>query len=227
MTEVTDSVADELIYLISHDLQEPLRMVSSYLQLLDKKYSNRLDENAREYIKFAVDGSLKMKKMLEALLKYSRISNSQPRHELIDLKKILNKVKKDLELQYKDKNFKLSYKLPDKAELISDPILIHVLFYNLIENAVKFNNKNTEIIVENFHHNSHWAYSVNDNGIGIDEVYHDKIFGMFRKLNNDYPGIGVGLALCKKIVEKLGGEIWIESRERRGARFNFTISKNS
>ncbi|MCX7878174.1 MAG: ATP-binding protein [Ignavibacteria bacterium] len=211
--------------MISHDFQEPLRMVSSYLQLLERKYKDGLDENAREYIRFAVDGSVRMKNMLEALLRYSRISSTELKPEIIDLEKILNKAITQIKSEYPEKKFRLSYRLSDEIKLVADPFLIQVLFHNLIENSVKFNENMIEITVEDFENDSKWGYIVSDNGIGIKTDYHDKIFGIFKRLNNNMPGTGVGLALCKKIVEKHGGEIWIEPMNNKGTKFIFTISK--
>ena len=224
--EETEKIAKEnqhFAYAASHDLQEPLRMVTSYLQIISNRYKDKLDPEGVEFIGFALDGSSRMKNLINGLLEFSRLNNKT------DLKKMntnatLSSVLESLNFHIKESNAEI--KSDDLPELTADPNLIAKLFQHLISNAIKF--KNTDplkinISVEKL--DSAYRFAIQDNGIGIQKEYFDKIFVIFQRLHskNKYPGTGIGLALCKKIVEQHGGTMWVESEVNKGTTFYFTI----
>jgi signal transduction histidine kinase len=210
-------------YAASHDLQEPLRMVTSYLQILSSRYKDKLDSEAFEFIGYALDGSSRMKNLISGLLEFSRLNN------ITDLKKMntnatLSSVLENLSFHIKESNAEI--KSDDLPELIADPNLIAKLFQHLISNAIKFKNTDPlqiKISVEKT--DDAYRFAIKDNGIGIPKEYFEKIFIIFQRLHakNKYPGTGIGLALCKKIVEQHGGTMWVESEVDKGATFYFTI----
>jgi signal transduction histidine kinase len=210
-------------YAASHDLQEPLRMITSYLQILSSRYKDKLDPEAVEFIGYALDGSSRMKNLISGLLEFSRLNN------ITDLKKMntnatLSSVLENLSFHIKESNAEI--KSDDLPELTADPNLIAKLFQHLISNAIKFKNTDPlqiKISVEKT--DDAYRFSIKDNGIGIPREYFEKIFIIFQRLHakNKYPGTGIGLALCKKIVEQHGGTMWVESEVDHGATFYFTI----
>ncbi|MDP1746333.1 MAG: ATP-binding protein, partial [Bacteroidota bacterium] len=209
----------------SHDLQEPLRMVTSYLQLLENRYKDKLDQDAKDFISFAVDGSNRMRSLIHSLLEYSRI-NRVKAFEIIDVNILLKEVLENLSTAIKEN--KATIKINDLPKINGDPILINQLFQNLIQNAIKFKNtRNPEIDISCKEEKDEYIFSVKDNGIGIQKEYIDKIFIIFKRLHSkeEYPGTGMGLAICKKIVERHGGKIWVESEFGKGSTFYFTIKK--
>lgn len=217
---------EQFAYVASHDLQEPLRMVTSYVQLLEKRYKDKLDQDANEFIAFAVDGSNRMRTLIQSLLEYSRVNRVKP-FEPINVNELLEVVLHDLRdtIQTSHAVVKVN-KLP---EIFGDHILIGQLFQNLISNAIKFKGeKEPEIIISGEIKENEYLFSVRDNGIGIDKEYSKKIFVIFQRLHtkDKYPGTGIGLAICKKIVERHGGEIWLDSAPGEGSTFYFTIRKN-
>lgn len=216
---------EQFAYVASHDLQEPLRMVTSYLQLLEKRYTDKLDQDAKEFIAFAVDGSKRMRTLIQSLLEYSRINRVKP-FEVIDVNLMLKEVLENLSIPIKENNAII--KIDDLPVIFGDPILINRLFQNLIENAIKFHGTgNPEIFISGKKQNGEFLFSVKDNGIGIPKEYMDKLFIIFQRLHTkaEYPGTGIGLAVCKKIVEKHGGKIWVESEVDKGSTFYFTIKE--
>jgi PAS domain S-box-containing protein len=216
---------EQFAYVASHDLQEPLRMINSFLQILSEKYKDQLDKDANEFIGFAIDGSNRMKNLIQSLLEYSRLNNINP-FEQIDVNFLLNEVLQNLSTQIKENNAMIE--VNELPKIYGDPLLIAQLFQNLIANAIKFRtNKNPEIIISGEKTNNEYLFSVQDNGIGIQKEYADKIFIIFQRLNakGKYPGTGIGLAICKKIVEQHGGKIWFESEINKGSTFYFTIKK--
>lgn len=219
---------DELTYIMSHDLQEPLRMIRNYVQLLSKKYNDKIDDDGREYIKYALDGSNRLKQMMDDLLTYSKICNSAVNIGLINIGDLMENVRILLRPKYKDNSYSVDFKLNGEDKIQADKDLLIKLFYNVIENALKFNqNKNPEIMLSVLDSNIEWIFSVKDNGIGIDKDYHGKIFRIFQKLHNytEYPGTGTGLAICEKIAEMHNGRIWVESEKDKGAVFYIAIQK--
>lgn len=216
---------EQFAYVASHDLQEPLRMVTSYLQLLEKRYKDKLDKDATEFINYAVDGSSRMRTLILSLLDYSRI-NRVKSFEDIDVKELLKEVLNDLANQIKENN--VTIKLEALPSIFGDRVLISQLFQNLISNAIKFKGeKNPEIVISGKKEGNEFLFSVKDNGIGIQKEYASKLFTIFQRLNTkeNYPGTGIGLAICKKIVEKHSGKIWFESEFGKGSTFYFTLKE--
>lgn len=218
---------EQFAYVASHDLQEPLRMVTSFLTLLEKKYVDVLDENGLKYINFAVEGAKSMRQIILDILEFSRIDNNEENYEFIDLKDII----KDISL--------LQGKLikEKKAKIIFDnlPILYSIrhylsqLFQNIISNALKYSKEEVplEILISSEEHNTYYEIAITDNGIGIEREYYEKIFIIFQRLHSKekYLGNGIGLAIAKKIVNKLNGKIWVQSEVGIGSTFYINIPK--
>ncbi len=217
---------EQFAYVASHDLQEPLRMITSYVQLLEKQYKDKLDENANEFINFAVDGASRMQTLIYSLLEYSRINRIQP-FEWTNLDETLNEVLKDLKVTIKETNAKIIW---DNLPMVfADKVLIGQLFFNLIANAIKFRSADPpEIDIKCEKRDNEFIFAVKDNGIGIKKEYADKIFVIFQRLHSKdkYPGTGIGLSICKKIIERHEGRIWVESEIGKGSTFFFTIKSN-
>jgi len=214
----------------SHDLQEPLRMVSSFTQLLKDQYEDTLDENALNYIDFAVDGANRMKLLINDLLDYSRVTTKANEFEEIDLEKVLDEVLFNLELVIEDNRAVIIRKsLP---HVRADFVQLVRVFQNLIGNALKYRSeKSPQIHISVQKEDIKWLFTVKDNGIGIEPKNFKQIFKIFRRLHNrdEYNGTGIGLAITKRIIERHGGNIWVESELGKGSTFYFTIhiNKNS
>lgn len=216
---------EQFAYVASHDLQEPLRMVTSYVQLLAKRYEGKLDQDANEFIAYAVDGSNRMRILINSLLEYSRV-NKIKSFEKINLNPLLENVLRDLKNQIHENNAQI--KVNSLPIVWGDSILLSQLFQNLIANAIKFKStKKPQISISCKDENTQYLFSVKDNGIGIQKEYEEKIFVIFQRLHTKekYPGTGIGLSICKKIVERHGGKIWVESKVGKGSTFYFTIKK--
>jgi signal transduction histidine kinase len=211
-------------FIASHDLQEPLRTLASYVQLLAHRYKGKLDSDADEFIAFAVEGATRMQDLINALLAYSRIETKGKDLEPTPCDRVLETALKDLQLVIENSRAIVNHDL--LPTVMADATQLRQLFQNLIGNAVKFRgNKPPVIHVSAERNGKAWVFSVRDNGIGIDPQFFERIFVIFQRLHSkqDYPGIGVGLTLCKKIVERHGGRIWVESKPGEGATFRFTI----
>lgn len=216
---------EQFAYIASHDLQEPLRTVTSYLELLEKRYKDKLDADANDFINFAVDGSTRMRTLIQSLLEYSRVNRVKP-FGWIDTNELLADIIKTLDLSVKEN--KAIINVGDLPKIYGDQVLINQLFQNLIENAIKFRGaQSPEIIISGIEKNNEYLFSIKDNGIGIKKEHFGRLFVVFQRLHTpeEYPGVGIGLAICKKIVEKHGGKIWIESEMNEGSTFYFTIRK--
>ncbi len=224
--ERSNSELEQFAYVASHDLQEPLRTISSYVQLLASRYKDKLDKDANEFIDFAVDGSARMRTLINSLLEYSRVNRIKP-FEWVETKDVLKDIQLDMKDQIKETNATIKYNgLP---KIYADVVLITQLFQNLIGNAIKFRgDKKPEIKVTGKRRNGEYLFSVEDNGIGLKDEYAEKIFVIFQRLHSrdKYPGTGIGLSICKKIVERHGGKIWVESEPGKGSKFYFTIKAN-
>jgi PAS domain S-box-containing protein len=224
--ELARSNADleQFAYVASHDLKEPLRMVTSYLQLLENNYSDKLDDNALKYMHFAIDGAARMSTMISDLLAYSRLETKGKSFITVNMDEVLATVLNDLRVSIKDSGASLTYDaLPT---VIADRSQMVLLLENLIGNAIKFHGeKSPQVHVSAHDDGKELVFAVEDNGIGLSMEYADKIFDMFQRLHSkvEYPGTGVGLAIAKKIVERHRGRIWVESEEGKGATFFFTI----
>ena len=224
---VSNEELEQFAYISSHDLQEPLRMITSYLQLLQRRYQGNLDEKADKYIHFAIDGAARMQNLIIDLLEYSRVSTGNNELEIIDCEFILNQVLSDLKAVIKENNAIISHDpLP---EVMADPTQMVQVFQNLILNGIKFHGEEApKIHIAAEKKAIEWVFSVQDNGIGIDPQYSERIFEIFKRLNSreKYPGTGIGLAICKRIVERHGGRIWVESELGKGSTFYFTLPIN-
>ena len=226
MTELKRS-NDELqqfAYVASHDLQEPLRMVASYVQLLAKRYKGKLDQDADDFIGYAVDGAVRMQGLINDLLAYSRVGTRGRPFESSDLTEIFDQALANLQAAVVETKAQIDHgPLPT---LLVDRVQFTQLFQNLIGNALKFHNaKPPRIHVAAEQNKEECILSVSDNGIGIDPEYAERIFMIFQRLHNrsEYKGSGIGLAICKKIVERHGGRIWVESKPDQGATFYFSV----
>ena len=216
---------EKFAYVASHDLQEPLRMVSSFMQLLSKKYENKLDEDAKEYIGFAVDGAKRMYELLNGLLTYSRLSSRGNEFSRVDMNRIKDCVIDNLKLIINER----------KAEIVSDELPVVFsdetqmiqLLQNLISNSIKFSRSSPKIFISSRIEDQFYVFSVRDEGIGMESQYFERIFLIFQRLvaRDEYEGIGIGLAICKRIVERHKGKIWVESKPGKGSVFSFTIPK--
>ncbi len=219
---------EEFAYVASHDLQEPLRMVGNFVQLLDEEYSEKIDDEGRSYINYAVDGVKRMSKLIEELLSYSRVGRKEMNLKEIDLNGFVEKKMLDLQQKIKSLNAVVNLgPLPEK--LFCEPGQISIVFYNLVANSLKFNNSEHPIIdISSTEKEDHFLFSVKDNGIGIEQKDKHKIFKLFKRLHRkeDYEGTGIGLSLCRKIIIRHDGDIWFESEDGNGTTFYFTIGKN-
>ncbi len=218
---------EQFAFITSHDLQEPLRMITGFLSLLEKKYGNLVDDRGKQYIHFAVDGARRMRQIILDLLEYSRASKIEQKKEKVDVNEVVNEIKVLLRKEIKDKSAKINFEKLPVITTDSSPLL-HV-FQNLIGNALKYSKNGVapEISITAIEEEKRWVFLVRDNGIGIKEEYYEKIFMIFQRLHTkeEYSGTGIGLAVTKKIVENMGGSIWVESIEGTGSTFYFTLQK--
>jgi len=223
--ELSNDELEKFAYVASHDLQEPLRMVVSYVQLLARRYKGKLDNDADDFIDYAVDGAKRMQILINDLLAYSRTGTQGKEFEEIDCVEILDHTLTNLRSVIEKNDATVTYGfLPN---VMADKTQFKQLLQNLISNAIKFRREeppHIHILAERT--GEDWLFSIRDNGIGIDPEYNERIFEIFQRLHGrkDYPGTGIGLAICKKIVEKHGGRIWVDSQIRKGSIFNFTIA---
>jgi light-regulated signal transduction histidine kinase (bacteriophytochrome) len=216
---------EQFAYIASHDLQQPLRMVESYSELLIRRYENKLDQDANDFIHFIVDGVKRMQGLINNLLEYSRISTRGKSLVPTDINSVLQEVLGDFKEKIEETNTTITY---DTLPTINaDAIQIIQLFENLISNAIKFCEKKPEIHIGIQDEKDQWIFSVKDNGIGISPKHYDQLFVIFKRLvtEDQYPGNGMGLAICKKIVERHGGKIWVQSEVGKGTTFYFSIPK--
>ncbi len=229
---------EQFAYIISHDLQEPLRMVTSFLQLLERRYKDKLDETAEEYIHFAVDGARRMRDMITSILHYSRLGTTGSDNEWVDCDKLIDTILSQLDSGIEESGAEVIRDI--SSPVWGDPTKLHQLFQNLITNAVKFRSDKplciriSNPLPDTLPHTFKTAdtagdefrlFSVQDNGIGFEQKHAERIFQFFQRLHGQekYPGTGIGLALCRKIIDQHGGRIWAESRPGEGTIFYFTL----
>jgi len=218
---------EQFAYVASHDLQEPLRMVSSYTQLLEKRYKDKLDEDAKDFIHFAVDGANRMQILINDLLQYSRITTRGKEFELADLNAALERCIVNLHTRIiENKAIVTNEELPSVK---ADGSQITRVFQNIINNALIYKSEECPYIaIASIEHEDKFEIIIKDNGIGISPEFHDRIFEIFERLHSreEYEGTGIGLAICKRIVQRHGGEIWVKSEIGEGSEFHFTLNKN-
>jgi PAS domain S-box-containing protein len=224
--QASNTELERFAFVASHDLKEPLRMVTSFLSLLSIESSKTLSIDAREYVQYALQGSQRMKELIEALLEYSRVGSEKLMRTKVDCTQIVKNVIADFDLQIQKSAAKIKVDpLPVIAGIGSQ---LQQLFQNLIGNALKYSDGRSCEIEIGFHDKpGYFEFFVKDNGIGFDQKYAEKIFIIFQRLHDksEYSGTGIGLAICKKIVEKAGGSIWVESKPGKGSTFYFTLPK--
>ena len=214
---------ERFAYVASHDLQEPLRMVTNFTQLLSRKYEDKLDKDAREYIYYAVDGATRMYDLINGLLAYSRIHTKGKEFQKVDLNRILENSLRNLSLVIDERRAEI--KSDDLPVVFADESQMVQLFQNFIANSIKFSKDTPQISISSKSEKKHHVISISDNGIGIDTQHFDRIFQIFQRLHHrdEFKGTGIGLAICKRIVERHGGNIWVESEPGKGSTFHFTI----
>ena len=219
---------EQFAYVASHDLQEPLRKVASFCQLLEKRYGDKLDQRGAEYIGFAVDGAKRMQVLINDLLTFSRVGRLNASETEVALDSALDAALGNLTTTIEETGAKIVRQPGQLPHVLGDPTLLAMLWQNLIGNAVKFRRDGVapRIVIDCEQRDDEWLLSVSDNGIGIAEEFVDKVFVIFQRLHgrDAYAGTGIGLALCKKIVEHHGGTIWIDTSYTDGTRFRFTLS---
>ena len=224
--ELARSNADleQFAYVASHDLQEPLRMVTAYTQLLGERYRGKLDENADKFIGYASEGALRMQVLIQDLLAFSRVGRNGSGLAKVDCNAVIEEVRQTLTSSMQESGATLTH--GDLPTLWGDRTQLTQLFQNLIGNAIKFRGKDAPVVsVQAEKSGQHWQFAVSDNGIGIAAEHMENIFVVFQRLHarNEYPGNGIGLAICKRIIERQGGKIWVESQPERGSTFKFTL----
>lgn len=225
--ELAKSNADlkQFAYVASQDLREPLRMITTFLQLLERRYKSQLDDDAREFIDFAVDGAKRLDKMIIDLLEYSRIANKEMMFSEVDFEEVMDQVNLNLNVIIYENNAEITYDYLPKNVMADENQMI-ILFQNLISNAIKYrNNEKPKIHISAQKERNFFIFKVEDNGIGMDSKYLERIFTIFQRLHthNEYEGSGIGLSIAQRIVHQHGGEIWVESEPGKGSTFCFTI----
>ncbi|WP_254762979.1 PAS domain S-box protein [Natrinema marinum] len=216
---------EQFAYAASHDLQEPLRMVTSYLQLLEDRYADAFDEDGEEFLAYAIDGAERMREMIDGLLEYSRVDTQGDPFEPVDLEALLEEVLADLRVQIEESEAEITIgRLP---RVNGDDSQLRQVLQNLLSNAITYSgDEPPQIHVDADRRGEMWRLSVRDEGIGIDPADQNRVFEVFQRLHSheEYAGTGIGLALCQRIVQRHGGEIWVDGRSGEGATFSFTLS---
>lgn len=219
---------EQLAYVASHDLQEPLRKIASFTDLFAKKYRGKIDDKADSYIDYIVDGATRMSALINDLLIYSRVVGDDTESEIVDCNNVIQSVLNDMEFVIFENKAMITW--DDLPAISCNQYQVVQLFQNLISNAIKYHKEAepAKIHVSAARAGSDWIFSFKDNGIGIEHEYVERIFALFQRLHSrsEYSGTGIGLAVCKKIVEKFGGEIWVESEYGKGSNFYFSIPSN-
>jgi light-regulated signal transduction histidine kinase (bacteriophytochrome) len=214
----------QFAYIASHDLQEPVRMVKNFTELLERRYGDRLDDSGREFIGFAIDGARRMQRLIQDLLEYSRVGTHGREPSPIATQEVLMGVLANLKIAIDESAAAITHgPLP---EVMADESQILQLLQNLVANAIKFRGPSApQVHIEAGRQGDHWLFAVRDNGIGIDPAQYGRVFQVFQRLHSrdEYPGSGIGLAVCKRIVQRHGGQIWVESQPGAGSTFYFTL----
>jgi hypothetical protein len=208
----------------SHDLQEPLRAVAGFVELIKRSLQDSLDDKTKEYINFSVDGAKRMQTLISGLLEYSRVGTQGKKPKKTSTKDALDEATARLATSIKETGAEIT--ADDLPIVHFDDVQLSQLFQNLIGNAIKFRSEQApRIRINAVRQDSGWQFAVADNGIGIEPQYTEKIFQIFQRLHgrDKYPGTGIGLSICKKIVERHNGKIWVESKPGNGSTFYFTV----
>lgn len=214
---------EQFANIVAHDLKSPLRAITQHLTLVQSKIVDTLDEKSRRSIEFAVEGAERMRLLIDALFEYARLGFSEPNFNIVNLETMLENVRHDLSSIIEESGANITHDaLP---EVMGDAVLISQLLQNLIANSIKYCKKTPSIHLSAIQEGEHWRINVQDNGIGIPSSQHKQIFAIFRRLHqaDEYPGIGLGLAICSRIVKQHGGKIEVESEPEKGSRFHFTL----
>jgi light-regulated signal transduction histidine kinase (bacteriophytochrome) len=220
----SNSELEQFAYIASHDLQEPLRKVASFTQLLQRRYAGQLDARADQYIEFAVDGAKRMQALINDLLSYSRVGRSAREPALVSSDAALAQARTNLAALMEESGATIESGL--LPLVLGELPLLTAVFQNLLSNALKFKGERPpRIDITAARDGSFWVISVTDNGIGIEPQYADRVFLIFQRLHDraTYPGTGIGLAMCRKIIEYFGGRIWLDTGVTDGARFCFSV----
>ena len=223
--ERSNGELEHFAYNVSHDLQEPLRMIASYTRLIQNDYGQQLDDRGNEFLQYAVDGSTRLQKMIRDLLTYARVGRPGLQFVAVNCQQLVDQIKQDLCGLIKATDAKL--KIGQLPTLTANETELRQIFQNLLVNALKFHDLQPIIEINCHEETDYWEFYVKDNGIGIDPRFKERIFGLFQRLNTQesFEGTGIGLALCRKIIDNLGGKIWVESMPGHGATFYFRIPK--
>jgi two-component system, chemotaxis family, sensor kinase Cph1 len=225
--EESNDRLEQFAYAASHDLQEPLRMVRRYLELVESRHGDNLDEDCKEFIDFAVDGAERMSETIDGLLEYSQVETQGESFETVDLDAVLDDVLVDLQFKIEETDATITREPLPRVE--GDERQLGQLFQNLLSNAIEYcGDDPPRIHVSAAQNDSEWTISVHDEGIGIDQGDTEPIFDIFQRLHSteEHAGSGIGLALCKRIVERHGGEIWVNSEHDEGSAFSFTLASS-
>jgi light-regulated signal transduction histidine kinase (bacteriophytochrome) len=218
---------EQFAYSASHDLQEPLRQIAVYSQLLEKKFAAKLDGKGAQYLGYCIEGAHRMETLISGLLEYSQVSRpSDSPPGRVNLGEVIDTVRKNLATTIGETGAKVT--AADLPTVHGNPVPLVHLFQNLVSNALKYRGKARPTVhIGAAPQDGHWRFSVQDNGIGIPQEFQSQIFGIFKRLHDrsEYPGTGIGLAICQKIVERSGGRIWVESEPGRGSTFFFTLPR--
>ncbi|HTE27687.1 PAS domain-containing sensor histidine kinase [Flavitalea sp.] len=226
--EISNKELEQFAYVASHDLQEPLRMVTSFLKQLESRYSDIIDDRGKQYIHFAVDGAKRMRQIILDLLEFSKVGRWEKRMEPVDIKKLVQESLQLLANQIEEAGAMVTIRPLPVISTYKTPLT--QVFQNLLSNALKYRQDARAPLIEISaqENESDWEFCVKDNGIGISKEYYERVFVIFQRLHNrgEYSGTGIGLAIVKKIITHLGGKIWINSQEGKGTAFHFTIPKS-
>jgi PAS domain S-box-containing protein len=217
---------EQFAYIASHDLQEPLRMIANYVQLLERRYKDKLDQDAKDFIGYAVDGAVRMQQLIDSLLDYSRLQTRKKPFVTVDLEKVAQRVLRDLEVRILETGARIT--IDPLPQVYGDAVQLGLVIQNFVSNALKFRGKkNPEVYISAKETSSHWKIMIRDNGIGIEPEHQERIFKIFQRLHSraEYPGTGIGLAICRRIMERHGGETGVESALEKGSTFWFTLPK--
>ena len=222
--EESNERLEQFAYVASHDLQEPLRMVSSYLQLVDQRYGDELDEDGEEFLAFAVDGAERMREMIDGLLAYSRVETQGDPFEPIDMNAVLEDVRQDLAVCIEESDATIED--GDLPQVEGDPRQLRQLFQNLLSNAIEYSgDESPHVEIDAERDGETWTVAVRDDGIGIEPDAQDRVFDVFQRLHGqeEHPGTGIGLALCERIAERHGGDICLDSEPGEGSTFSVAL----